>query len=373
MSTNNNDINHNNDISNVNDNKLNVHASRNDENIEKISDRNNDNHNKNNDNHNNDNHNNDINHNNNDINHNNNDSTDSHSILTASVDSHKLSDKSVVLTDVIKTTSRKKNNGISVRLTPDDIGTTYDDQSSTDTSDIILQNDAENRANKKSAKKTKFDSISQNKSTEEKMDVQGDIIAAEITTVSLPLSQPSLISSSKEEKNNSSSSSSCASSLPLSVSQENNVVVVGVTTRISKRKNSAANVSSTSASTSTSTAMSTCVSSCPIATVSIDKTDERERHKSKDENLKIERTKESVSLEIKEVDRNVRKARMRSPSNLTEVNDSRTFDNDSNNNMKIKKNDAWKKKDLISLSDVMKNEKGKNVDDDNRVSKKAKK
>ena len=301
--------------------------------------------------------------------------SDTKSVSTISLDLQNLEPKPVVFSDVINTVNRKKNMTTSAaRLTPDDIGSTYDDQSSTDTADIVLINDAENRLTKKFENKTIFESSRDNK-FEKKVDVRGDIIAAEITTVSLPLSQPPVISQPDEDHIDAiSATGSSTSSLPLSLHMENvpsNVVAGGGATRMSKRKYSSMNSAKSSSSSSLCTTLEDSASGCPIATVSLAKTDESDRHRDKEKEMLTRGVKEVV-LEIKEVERNARKARMRSPSNLIEETEIKENENITNAS-KMKKNDAWKKKGLISLSEILKDEKIEKVVEESKTIKKMKK
>ena len=301
--------------------------------------------------------------------------SDTKSVSTISLDLQNLEPKPVVFSDVINTVNRKKNMTTSAaRLTPDDIGSTYDDQSSTDTADIVLINDAENRLTKKFENKTIFESSRDNK-LEKKVDVRGDIIAAEITTVSLPLSQPPVISQPDEDHIDAiSATGSSTSSLPLSLHMENvpsNVVAGGGATRMSKRKYSSMNSAKSSSSSSLCTTLEDSASGCPIATVSLAKTDESDRHRDKEKEMLTRGVKEVV-LEIKEVERNARKARMRSPSNLIEETEIKENENITNAS-KMKKNDAWKKKGLISLSEILKDEKIEKVVEESKTIKKMKK
>ena len=320
--------------------------------------------------------------------------SDSKSVSTIPSDLQKLDAKSVVLCDVTNTTNKRKNLNSHARLTPDDIGSTYDDQSSTDTADIVLINDAENRLTKKFENKIIFEN-NRDDDFEKKIDVRGDIIAAEITTVLLPLSQAPVISQPDEGRIDIiSATASSTSSLPLSSHLENvpcNVVAGGCATRTSKRKYSSMNSVKSSGSSSLSVPQGDSASGCPIATVSLDKLDERDRHREEENEKEKDNEKEKnklherdtltkatkeVVLEIKEGEKNVRKARMRSPSNLIEGADLKNDENGANG-IKIKKNDAWKKKDLISLSEILKNEKidkvGKKIEDDSKILKKMKK
>ena len=305
--------------------------------------------------------------------------SDTKSVSTISLDLQNLEPKPVIFSDVINTVNRKKNMTTSAaRLTPDDIGSTYDDQSSTDTADIVLINDAENRLTKKFENKTIFESSRDNK-FEKKVDVRGDIIAAEITTVSLPLSQPPVISQPDEDHIDAiSATGSSTSSLPLSLHMENvpsNVGAGGGATRMSKRKYSSMNSAKSSSSSSLCTTLEDSASGCPIATVSLAKTDESDRHREKDKEKEKEmltRGVKEVVLEIKEVERNARKARMRSPSNLIEETEIKENENITNAS-KMKKNDAWKKKGLISLSEILKDEKIEKVVEESKIIKKMKK
>ena len=300
--------------------------------------------------------------------------SDSKSVSTIPSDLQKLDTKSVDLCGVTDTTNKRKNFNPHARLTPDDIGSTYDDQSSTDTADIVLINDAENRLTKKFENKTIFESSRDNK-FEKKVDVRGDIIAAEITTVSLPLSQPPVISQPDEDHIDAiSATGSSTSSLPLSLHMENvpsNVGAGGGATRMSKRKYSSMNSAKSSSSSSLCTTLEDSASGCPIATVSLAKTDESDRHRDKEKEMLTRGVKEVV-LEIKEVERNARKARMRSPSNLIEETEIKENENITNAS-KMKKNDAWKKKGLISLSEILKDEKIEKVVEESKIIKKMKK